>query len=101
MIVDRTSGQVCDFHALGRNFGRALLIGEAHHRVGIGNVEIAAYQSHAEGRVEPGQECRPSLGTSAPTHFMTSFMTQAATPVCPGCGGALVSATTRSPFGST
>jgi hypothetical protein len=43
---------------------------------------------------------RLALGTPAPARFMTVFMNHSLMPP-PGLGGALLSATSTSPFGST
>ncbi|MCY1503720.1 hypothetical protein D9M68_378580 [compost metagenome] len=57
-VVVAACRQVDDLVRGRRNLGRALLIGKGHDRIGIGNVELAVEQCHAERRIEPGDEGR-------------------------------------------
>ncbi len=62
-------------------------------------VFVSAVPSPSASR---SSEIRFGLGVPAPACFITSFMIQPFTPLpSSGFGGALVSATSTSPFGST
>ena len=56
MVIDRTGGQIHQFDARRFNAKVAWRIREAHYRVRIGNIQVAADQRHAEGRIQPLQQ---------------------------------------------
>ena len=56
VMVDGTCRQVGDLHAWRVDLGLPLRIGEAHDRVGIGDVEVVADERHAERRIEVFEE---------------------------------------------
>ncbi|MNE37777.1 hypothetical protein D3C80_1316450 [compost metagenome] len=61
-MVERPGRQVG--HLLARRIDAHLpvAVGEAHHGIGVGDVQPVADQRHAERRVEPGKEFHAPLG---------------------------------------
>src|SRR5581483_4333429 len=64
MMIDRSGRQVGDFCTRRGNPRCAVLVGETHARIGVGNVEIAADQRHAEGGIEPARKTDRVSATS-------------------------------------
>ncbi len=58
VMVELAGRQVRDLDARRRDLGRALRVREAYDCIGVGDVEIAADQRHAERRIQVLQECR-------------------------------------------
>ena len=54
--------QLDDQFGLSGNLRRAVGVGDADQRIGVGNVKLAAHQRHAGRRVEPGHEDVAFLG---------------------------------------
>ena len=66
MVVDRAARQVGKLGARSGDLSLALLVGEAHHRVGVGHVEVAADQRHAERREQVPEEDGSGFGAAVP-----------------------------------
>jgi hypothetical protein len=62
MVIERAAGQVGDLLCRLHNLCITLLVGEAHHGIGIGDIERVADQRHAERRIEVLQQHRAHLG---------------------------------------
>ena len=116
-VVIASGRQVGDLRPLRRDSRRTCDVGKAQHRIGIGNIEIVADESHTERRIQALDEghldsalpsplasrssvIRLALGTPAPASFMKNFISFALMPDA-SRGGAFVSATNTSPLGST
>jgi hypothetical protein len=49
VMVERAAGQIDDLRSRAVDARDAVVVSEAHERVGVGNVEVAADQRHPEG----------------------------------------------------
>ena len=56
VMVDRARGQVDDLYAGRGDLRIARLVGKAHDRIGVGDIEFVADERHAEGRIQSGQK---------------------------------------------
>ena len=63
-MIDRAAGKVGQLGARSGDAGLPFLIGIAHDRVGVRNVEIMANQRDAKGRIEVVQEHGPYIGNA-------------------------------------
>jgi hypothetical protein len=118
VVVD-PRGQVGHFLRGAGDARVAGLVGKPHDRIGVGDVEKTADERHAERRVEAFEECSARFGNSVAVGIAQQrdairarhrragllhrlFMNQALRPPpFSGLGGAALSATSTSPFGST
>ncbi len=66
MVIDRPTRQVDDFLGLGADGRIPRLVREAHHRIGIGDVQPVIHKRHAEGREQPLQQHAALLGHAVP-----------------------------------
>jgi len=55
VMIDHARWQIGDFYAGRGDLRIALLVGEAHDRIGVGYIKLAADERHAEGRIEAAQ----------------------------------------------
>ena len=61
VVVEWAAGQVGNPGAFGGDLRGAWFVGEAHHAVGVGDIEVVADQRHAEGRIEPLEQSAAHL----------------------------------------
>jgi hypothetical protein len=55
-MIARPGRQVRDLLARSFDPGLSILVGKAHDRVGVGDVEMLAHQRHSERRIQTAQE---------------------------------------------
>ena len=77
MVIDAATRQRRNLHRRHADLRIAAMVRKAQQRIGVGNVEIAADQSHADGRIQ-------ALQKNVPFNFSRSCLAQQRDPVGTG-----------------